>query len=175
MKLVKAQRNKTKPSKTIAKIPSYVKKVSSSKGAIDISRKRIYGLAFVVGAKGGDIKDLAKRLGVTQYMLSKYLDEDEEIGKAFGRGVDMVRYRVEQAMVKRACGFKVPRTTTSTVTDSTGKIITKTVVKTEDHILGDPGLQKWFLSKRNKERYGESERESGPLVVINMDKSDENI
>lgn len=138
-------------------------------------RKAVVKTAYMTGALGGDVVDLAKRLGVKRSTLVKWMDGDGEIEAQFLRGLDTMRLQIETVAYKKARGYEANRVATCIQTDKNGKVVMKTKTRTKEHIQPDGGMIKWLLRHRAGDRYPESGEGGGVKVVINMDGDDKDI
>jgi len=128
----------------------------------------------MIGVRGGTFEDLSRRVNVPPKVMARWLRKDPKIREAYGRGIDTVMMNVEAAAIKRAVGYDHPKTTVTVKRDAiNGRILEKTTVKTMEHIPGDPGSQKFLLSKRMSKRYPcKSEDGGGTKVIIQVDRED---
>jgi len=138
-------------------------------------RRAVVKTAYMTGALGGDIVELAKKLGVKRSTLVKWMDGDSQIEEQFLRGLDTMRLQIEATAYKKAKGYTAIRSATCTQTDNTGKVVMKTKTRTKEHIQPDGGMIKWLLRHRAGDRYPENGEGGGVKVVINMDGDDKDI
>ncbi len=162
-------------STALVKRDRYHHYLSKSNGVIDVHRGRIYKLARLAGALNETIAELAKRLKVSNRTLGRWMVLDPKITRAYQCGLDAMIAQVEQAAIKRAVGYEVPKTSVVKTLDGNGRVTCVTKTTTSTHIPPDPGAFKYILSKRAKKRYPTAQAPEGTKVIINLDKDDESL
>ena len=78
--------------------------------------------------------DIAKNIGVSRQTLDKWIKSSETMQDAIRQGSDLVNYRVENALLKSALGYKTKNVTVTTIMRY-GKVV-------EEQRQGNNDLQK---------------------------------
>ena len=104
-------------------------------------------------ARNGDIDEtIAKRLGVAYSTFRKYRDEYTALSAALKKGKEVVDIEVENALLKRAMGYRYTETTREkALNPDTGEyelVVTKTVTK---EVSPDTTAQIFWLKNRKPE------------------------
>lgn len=110
------------------------------------------GLTKIQGwARDGLIeKQIAKNMGVAESTLRGWKNRFPEIAEALRKGKEVVDREVENALYKRALGYWVTETETTTYSDGT----TKTTEKRR-HIVPDTTAQIFWLKNRKPDQWRE--------------------
>ena len=110
------------------------------------------GLLKIQGwARDGLIeKQIAKNMGVAESTLRNWKNIFPEIAEALRKGKEVVDREVENALYKRALGYWVTETETTTYPDGT----TKTTEKRR-HIVPDTTAQIFWLKNRKPDQWRE--------------------
>lgn len=110
------------------------------------------GLTRIQGwARDGLIdKQIAHNMGVSYSSLRSWRDKFPEIAEALAKGKEVVDREVENALYKRALGYWVTETETTTFSDGT----TKTTEKRR-HIVPDTTAQIFWLKNRKPDEWRE--------------------
>lgn len=91
-------------------------------------------------------EEIAKRLGIAVCTLYEWQKKYPEFSEALKVGKQIIDYRVEDSLLKRALGYDV--TETKTVVYPDGRIKTETTIK---HIAPDTTAQIFWLKNRKPE------------------------
>ncbi len=98
---------------------------------------------------GLTIEQIAKNLGISKVTFYKYMNEHTELSERLKKGKEVVDIEVENALLKRALGYKYNEVTKELVKDKeTGEEelkITKVVTK---EVVGDTTAQIIWLKNR---------------------------
>lgn len=101
-------------------------------------------------------EEICKRLGVSLSSLQNYKNKYEELSKALKDGKEIADYKVENALYKRALGYRNTEVTKERkMNEQTGKyelVVTKEV---EKEIAPDPQSIIWWLKNRNPRKWND--------------------
>lgn len=97
---------------------------------------------------GLTIEQIANNLGISKVTLYKYMNEHIELSERLKKGKEVVDIEVENALLKRALGYKYDEVTRE-LNDDTGELeITKVVTK---EVQPDTTAQIFWLKNRKPE------------------------
>lgn len=100
--------------------------------------------------------DIAKRIGITPSRFSQWMAKYEEIDKAVREGSELNDYRVENALLKSALGYKA-KNVTITSTYRYGKLVETTRTEEEVDVAPNINAQKtWLFNRRPSQWVPES-------------------
>lgn len=154
--------------------PKFLISRSGGKEVVQL-RKAVYKMAYLAGALGDDIMDLAKKLGVKKKALIRWMDGDEEIVENYRRGLDKMAIQIEATAYKKAKGYEAQRRVVCTQRDGRGNVVMKTTTNTTEHIQPDGGMLKYLLRHRGDGRFGSDDDTNRPQVAIYLDGDDAEI
>lgn len=109
------------------------------------------GLTMIEGwaRRGLTEEQIAKNMGVSRRTLTVWKQSHDPILHALKRGKEVVDFEVENALLKRACGYEIKETTRERrLNEKTGEmemIVTKTITKA---VLPDVTAQIFWLKNR---------------------------
>lgn len=122
-------------------------------------------------ARDGMIEeDIAKKLGVAYSTFRKYRDEQEALSAALKRGKEVADVEVENALFKRAIGYKYDEVTREAVTDpKTGKTIMVETKRVTKEVQPDVTAQIFWLKNRRPDKWRDKQEigHSGSVDVNN--------
>lgn len=99
-------------------------------------------------------EQISKNIGITRTTLQDWLRKYPELKTAMKKGKEVVDIEVENALLKRALGYKYVEETTERVfnkqTESYELVVTKKVVK---EVQPDTTAQIWWLKNRKPETW----------------------
>ena len=126
-------------------------------------------------ARNGDIeKTIAEKLGVAYSSFNDYKTKYPELVEALKKGKEVVDIEVENALLKRAMGYKYTETTQEQVKNpDTGEyelVVTKTVTK---EIAPDTTAQIFWLKNRKPQEWRDKRETelSGGIALSDADKA----
>lgn len=93
-------------------------------------------------------KQIATNLGVAESTLNEYKKKYPEFSESLKKGKEVVDYEVENALLKRALGYKYDEVTIEEFED--GSIKTKTVTK---EVIPDTTAQIFWLKNRKPDKW----------------------
>ena len=103
---------------------------------------------------GLTIEQIAKNLGISKVTFYKYISEHTELSERLKKGKEVVDIEVENALLKRALGYKVDEITKELITDEKTGIselkVTKVVTK---EVAPDTTAQIFWLKNRKPEEW----------------------
>lgn len=103
---------------------------------------------------GLTIEQIAKNLGISKVTFYKYISEHTELSERLKKGKEVVDIEVENALLKRALGYKVDEITKELITDEETGIselkVTKIVTK---EVAPDTTAQIFWLKNRKPEEW----------------------
>ncbi|MCI2779162.1 transposase [Clostridium perfringens] len=103
---------------------------------------------------GLTIEQIAKNLGISKVTFYKYISENTELSERLKKGKEVVDIEVENALLKRALGYKVDEITKELITDEETGIselkVTKVVTK---EVAPDTTAQIFWLKNRKPEEW----------------------
>lgn len=103
---------------------------------------------------GLTIEQIAKNLGISKVTFYKYISEHTELSERLKKGKEVVDIEVENALLKRALGYKVDEITKELITDEETGIselkVTKVVTK---EVAPDTTAQIFWLKNRKPEEW----------------------
>lgn len=99
---------------------------------------------------GYTYQDIAKLMGISTSTLSKWKVKYPEIGEAIKTGREIVDYKVENALLKSALGYKTKETTVITVLRN-GKMVEETMqTVTKEQAPNVSAIQCWLYNRLPK-------------------------
>ncbi|WP_338912767.1 transposase [Clostridium perfringens] len=103
---------------------------------------------------GLTIEQIAKNLGISKVTFYKYISEHTELSERLKKGKEVVDIEVENALLKRALGYKFDEITKELITDEETGIselkVTKVVTK---EVAPDTTAQIFWLKNRKPEEW----------------------
>ncbi|MDK0626932.1 transposase [Clostridium perfringens] len=103
---------------------------------------------------GLTIEQIAKNLGISKVTFYKYISEHTELSERLKKGKEIVDIEVENALLKRALGYKVDEVTKELIEDEETGIselkVTKIVTK---EVAPDTTAQIFWLKNRKPEEW----------------------
>ncbi|XZK30819.1 transposase [Clostridium perfringens] len=103
---------------------------------------------------GLTIEQIAKNLGISKVTFYKYISEHIELSERLKKGKEVVDIEVENALLKRALGYKVDEVTKELIEDEETGIselkVTKIVTK---EVAPDTTAQIFWLKNRKPEEW----------------------
>ncbi len=103
---------------------------------------------------GLTIEQIAKNLGISKVTFYKYISEHTELSERLKKGKEVVDIEVENALLKRALGYKVDEVTKELIEDEETGIselkVTKIVTK---EVAPDTTAQIFWLKNRKPEEW----------------------
>jgi transcriptional regulator with XRE-family HTH domain len=90
-------------------------------------------------------EQIAKNLGISKVTLYKYINEHTELSELLKKGKEVIDIEVENALLKRALGYKYDEVTRE-VNSDTGKLVVSKVVTKE--VQPDTTAQIFWLKNR---------------------------
>lgn len=142
---------------------------------VRFATSRVYSLARLVGALGGDSRALARKLKIRHTRMLRWMEKDGEIALSMQRGIDLMVSRLEATAVKIATGYKNVSYKTTKEKDQNGKVVKTYRTKMVDNVAPDGGMVKFLLQNRLKGRYPKSGGMDGVQVVLNFDEDDKEV
>ncbi|MGG3840776.1 transposase [Paenibacillus thiaminolyticus] len=126
-------------------------------------------------ARDGTIdEDIAKKLGVSYSTFRKYRDEYEALSAALKRGKEVADVEVENALFRRAIGYKydeVTREAATRVDEKTGELVTVMVEtkRVTKEVQPDVAAQIFWLKNRRPDKWRDKQdiQHSGSMDVNN--------
>ena len=99
-------------------------------------------------------EEICKRLGVSLSSLQNYKNKYEELSKALKDGKEIADYKVENALYKRALGYKYKEITRERkLNEVTGEYELITTKETEKEVSPDPQSIIWWLKNRKPTKW----------------------
>lgn len=95
-------------------------------------------------------KEIAKKLGIAYSTFREYKKQHSALLGTLREHKEIVDFKVENALLKRALGYKAIETTTELTKD--GLVITKEVTK---EVQPDVGAATFWLKNRNKDTWSD--------------------
>lgn len=137
------------------------KKFNIKKGGVVMAKSKYESivepkLVVIEGwARNGlTIEQIAKNLGISKVTFYKYISEHTELSERLKKGKEVVDIEVENALLKRALGYKVDEITKELITDEETGIselkVTKVVTK---EVAPDTTAQIFWLKNRKPEEW----------------------
>jgi len=93
-------------------------------------------------------EQIAKNLGISKDTFYKYKKEYTDFSDSLKRGKEVVDIEVENALLKRALGYKYDEVTKERDKDTGELVVTKVVTK---EVVGDTTAQIYWLKNRKPE------------------------
>lgn len=97
-------------------------------------------------------EQIAANMGINVATLYRYKNEHKEICNALKRGKEVVDIQVENALFKRAIGYKYTETKTEEWQDQEGNPVQK-VTKTVKEVVPDTTAQIFWLKNRRPDQW----------------------
>lgn len=123
---------------------------------------------------GLTIEQIAKNLGISKVTFYKYMNEHIELFERLKKGKEVIDFEVENALLKRALGYKYKEVTKELITDPETKKeelkVTKEVTK---EVAPDTTAQIFWLKNRKPQEWRDKKdiEHSGDMKVNNPYKS----
>jgi transcriptional regulator with XRE-family HTH domain len=95
-------------------------------------------------------EQIAKNLGISKVTFYKYINEHTELSELLKKGKEVIDIEVENALLKRALGYKYDEVTRE-VNSDTGKLVVSKVVTKE--VQPDTTAQIFWLKNRKPEAW----------------------
>lgn len=96
---------------------------------------------------GYTFQDIANRIGITTKTLSRWREEYDDIDKALKQGREIIDYKVENALLKSALGYKTKEVTVIT-TLRNGKMVEETKqTVTREQAPNVSAIQTWLYNR----------------------------
>lgn len=99
-------------------------------------------------------EQIAKNIGITAKTLYEWKNKYGEICEALKKGKEIVDRQVENALLKRALGYKYTEITKERVVDTDELVVTKVV---EKEVVPDVTAQIFWLKNRKPEKWREKQ------------------
>ena len=129
---------------------------------------------------GYTMQDIANRIGITDSTLRKWRKEYPEIQKAISNGKEIIDYKVENALLKSALGYKTKEVKITTIMRY-GKVVeTQKEVTEKDQAPNVTACQVWLYNrcpdkwKKNRDNLIELEEEDTSIQVTVVRKEKDN-
>lgn len=110
--------------------------------------------------------DIAKNIGVSRQTLDKWIKSSETMQDAIRQGSDLVNYRVENALLKSALGYKTKNVTVTTIMRY-GKVVEE---QRQEEVVDVPpnvaAVKMWLYNKKPRDWMPESK-----IVDVDTDDS----
>ena len=100
--------------------------------------------------------DIARNIGISRHVLNKWIQKHDSMQEAIRQGSDLVNYRVENALLKSALGYKTKSVTVTSVIRY-GKVVEEQ--KTEETVDVPPNVsavKMWLYNKKPRDWMPES-------------------
>lgn len=130
---------------------------------------------------GYTFQDVANRIGISSHCLGEWREKYPEIDEALKKGKEITDYKVENALLKAALGYKTKETEITIETAGLNKSVVNTIRKTTEKEVAPNVLacQVWLYNrlpdkwKRNRDKLIELEDEDSTIQVsvVRADKS----
>lgn len=112
--------------------------------------------------------DIANNLGISRQTLDNWIKRNESMQEAIRQGSDLVNYRVENALLKSALGYKTKNVSVTTVIRY-GKVVEEQrVEETVDVPPNVAAVKMWLFNKKPKDWMPESK-------IVDTDNDDNSI
>ena len=115
---------------------------------------------------GDSPNDIAKNIGVSRQTLDKWIKSSETMQDAIRQGSDLVNYRVENALLKSALGYKTKNVTVTTIMRY-GKVVEE---QKQEEVVDVPpnvaAVKMWLYNKKPRDWMPESK-----IVDVDTDDS----
>lgn len=112
--------------------------------------------------------DIANNLGISRQTLDNWIKRNESMQEAIRQGSDLVNYRVENALLKSALGYKTKNVSVTTVIRY-GKVVEEQrVEETVDVPPNVAAVKMWLFNKKPKDWLPESK-------IVDTDNDDNSI
>ena len=129
---------------------------------------------------GYTMQDIANRIGITDKTLREWRKEYPEIQKAISNGKEIIDYKVENALLKSALGYKTKEAKVTTIMRY-GKVVeTQKEVTEKDQAPNVTACQVWLYNrcpdkwKKNRDNLIELEEEDTSIQVTVVRKGKDN-
>lgn len=129
---------------------------------------------------GYTMQDIANRIGITDKTLREWRKEYPEIQKAISNGKEIVDYKVENALLKSALGYKTKEVKVTTIMRY-GKVVeTQKEVTEKDQAPNVTACQVWLYNrcpdkwKKNRDNLIELDEEDTSIQVTVVRKGKDN-
>lgn len=129
---------------------------------------------------GYTMQDIANRIGITDKTLREWRKEYPEIQKAISNGKEIIDYKVENALLKSALGYKTKEVKVTTIMRY-GKVVeTQKEVTEKDQAPNVTACQVWLYNrcpdkwKKNRDNLIELEEEDTSIQVTVVRKGKDN-
>lgn len=100
--------------------------------------------------------DIAKSIGISRQVLNRWITDNESMQEAIRQGSDLVNYRVENALLKSALGYKTKNVKVTTIMRY-GKVVEE---QKEEEVVDVPpnvaAVKMWLYNKKPKDWMPES-------------------
>lgn len=116
--------------------------------------------------KGLSDNQIAKNLGIDRSTFYKYKNDHSDFSDAIKRGKEVIDLEVENALLKRALGYKYKEVTKEPIEDSTGKEELKVTKEVTKEVLPDTTAQIFWLKNRKPNEWRDKKE------VVNIDSSE---
>lgn len=116
------------------------------------------GTTLITGwiREGYKPSDIARKIGITPGTFIRWVRENESIYKAIREGSELNDFRVENALLKNALGYKAKNTTVTTIMRY-GKVVETQIVEEEVDVAPNVNAQKvWLYNRKPKQWIPES-------------------
>ena len=127
-------------------------------------------------------EQIAKNMGITTTTLYEWKKLYSVISESLKRGKEVIDIEVENALLKRAIGFKIKKQTPMKLTEKfyneeTGKVTGSKevieIVETEEEIIPDTTAQIfWLKNRKTKEWRDKQEVETTNININSQEKTD---
>lgn len=131
-------------------------------------------LALIEGwARNGlTIEQISHNLGISKVTFYKHMEEHPELSERLKKGKEVIDLEVENALLKRALGYKYTETTKEPVKDDyTGEVELKTTKEVTKEIAPDTTAQIFWLKNRKPADW----RDKKEVVVSEENLTEEDI
>ena len=124
--------------------------------------------------------DIARNLGISRQTLDRWIRENESMQEAVRQGSDLVNYRVENALLKAALGYRTKSVTVTTILRY-GKVVEEQRIEQDVDVPPNVAAVKtWLFNKKpndwvpeNKITAPESDDSGIVVEVVNMQDPEE--
>ena len=98
-------------------------------------------------------EQIAKKLCIGKTTLYKYIDEHSELSERLKKGKEVVDYKVENALLKRALGYEYTEEKVEVEQASSGAVISRKVIQTVKQVVPDTTAQIFWLKNRKPDKW----------------------
>ena len=105
-------------------------------------------------------EQISKKLGISKTTFYKYIREHSELSERLKKGKEIIDYKVENALLKRALGYEYTEEKVEVETTKTGAVKSRKVIQIVKQVVPDTTAQIFWLKNRKRDKWRDRQIDS---------------